>query len=405
MPLFRKKNSAAKPQPAKSKSAPLSEKIERRTPIIGARDIRDWNAAHQAALRVSNPRFDRLQEIYSHIIDDAHLFSQIQLRKAKTIGADYALVSPDGLIDENASNAFAAIPAIRPLISAVLDSLFFGCSLVEISAAAPPDRLDFSIIDRRHIDPVGGILYISPSDSVGIHYRSLPDFGRFILEFRGEGLGILAKAAPLALIKRFALANWSEFTEVSGIPPRIIKTNTQDPDLRLQYQHLLSSMGSGASGVIDTDDEMLFVNTNAGDGAVYENLIRLCTNDLSLLINGSVIGQDTRYGSNSKETTSVSLNDEIVYSDRNFVEVAMNSTILPALASFGLLPDGLRFKFHKLNGSSKLFDQTMQAAQFFFVDPNFVQEEFGIKILGPRTPDPDDGPDSHSRQNSLYPFL
>ena len=104
---------------------------------------------------------------------------------------------------------------------------------------------------------------------------------------------MLDKAVPHALFKRFAQSCWSEFCEVCGMPPRVIKTNTQDPELRNQYLQMLSNYGSGANGVIDIDDEMLFVATNASNGEPYENLIRLCSNEISLLINGAVLGQDT----------------------------------------------------------------------------------------------------------------
>lgn len=360
--------------------------IKSRTPIIHRKDIEDWQHAKQAAMRVDNPRFSQLQELFDHIMDDAHLSSQVLLRKSKVMRSEFALVRDSGDPDDKATNAFKDMPATRRLIEASLDAKLYGYTVAELNPQPDdPDPLGVTIIDRRHIDPRNGYVLIDTSDTKGIPYRELNEYGTYILEFRGEGLGLLDKAVPHVLFKRFAQSCWSEFCEVCGMPPRVIKTNTQDPNLRQQYLDMLANYGSGANGVIDIDDEMLFVATNASNGEAYENLIRVCSNELSLLINGAVLGQDTRYGSNSKEQTSSDLNDEIVEDDMASVEVAMNTIVLPALVQLGFIPSGLRFKYQEQEDSAQLFTQTMQAAQYFEIDPQWVKEKFGIEVTGVKT--------------------
>lgn len=380
------KNKNKKSVPAPGRQQFIAAVLKSRTPIVHRKDIADWQHAKQAALRVENPRFNQLQELFDYIMDDAHLSSQVQLRKSKVLRSEYALVNESGDIDDKATEALKNMPATRRLINAVLDAQLYGYTLVELNPQPDnPDPLTVAIIDRRHIDPRAGQVLIDTSDTNGIPYRELREYGTYLLEFRGEGLGILDKAVPHVLFKRFAQSCWSEFCEVCGMPPRVIKTNTQDPNLRDKYLEMLSNYGSGANGVIDIDDEMIFVTTNASNGEAYENLIRLCSNELSLLINGAVLGQDTRYGSNSKEETSADLNDEIVEADMSAVEVAMNTTVLPALVALGIIPAGYRFKFQEQEDATQLFNQTMQAAQYFDIDPDWVKEKFGIEVLGPKT--------------------
>ncbi|MBP3762932.1 MAG: DUF935 family protein [Bacteroidales bacterium] len=374
--------------------------LKSRAPIIHRKDISDWQNAKQSALRVEGARYHYLQELYDYIMDDAHLTSQVLLRKSKVLRSEFALLREGGDIDEEASDRFANMPATRALVNAIIDAKLYGYSVVELNPQPDqPDPLALSVIDRRHINPKEGIVLIDTSDTNGIEYRKLREYGTFILEFRGEGLGLLDKAVPHVLFKRFAQSCWSEFCEVCGMPPRVIKTNTQDPELRNQYLTMLSNYGTGANGIIDTDDELEFVATNASNGEAYENLIRVCSNELSLLINGAVIGQDTRYGSNSKEQTSTDLNDEIVNADLYDVEVAMNTIVLPALMELGFVPQGLRFRFREQEDTTQLFNQTIQAAQYFDIDPNWVKEKFGIEVLGPRQmggllPDPSDNSDN-----------
>lgn len=374
------------PKQVRAREKFIATVLKSRTPIVHRKDISDWQAAKQSALRVDNPRFDRLQELYDYIMDDAHLTSQVQLRKSKVMRSEFALVRDGGDPDDKATKAFKDMPATRRLIEASIDAKLYGYTLAELDPhPGNPDPLGIDIIDRRHLDPRAGIVLIDPSDTSGIEYRKLHEYGVYILEFSGEGLGLLDKAVPHVLFKRFAQSCWSEFCEVCGMPPRVIKTNTQDPNLRNQYLEMLSNYGSGANGVIDIDDEMEFISTNASNGEAYENLIRVCNNELSLLINGAVIGQDTRYGSNSKEKTSSDLNDEIVEADMSAVEVDMNTVVIPAYVQLGFLPQGLRFKFQEQEDATQLFNQTMQAAQYFDIDPKWVKEKFGIEVIGPKS--------------------
>lgn len=380
------KHKNKKSAPAPSRQQFIAAVIKSRTPIVHRKDIADWQHAKQAALRVDSPRFSQLQELFDYIMDDAHLSSQVQLRKSKVLRSEFALVKENGDTDDQATEVLKNMPATRRLINAILDAQLYGYTIAELDPHPDnPDPLGVAVIDRRHIDPRNGFVLIDTSDTAGIPYRELREFGTYILEFRGEGLGILDKAVPHVLFKRFAQSCWSEFCEVCGMPPRVIKTNTQDPNLRDKYLEMLSNYGSGANGVIDIDDEMIFVATNASNGEAYENLIRLCSNELSLLINGAVLGQDTRYGSNSKEETSADLNDEIVEADMSAVEVAMNTTVLPALVALGIIPAGYRFKFQEQEDASQLFTQTMQVAQYFDIDPNWVKEKFGIEVIGPKS--------------------
>ena len=367
----------------KKKESPIASRIVIRQASVVRKDISDWKLAKQDATRTDQPRFRRLQELYSYILVDAHLSSQILLRKSQTLSADWQILAPSGSVDKKATDTLHSLPEFRRIISEILDSQFFGYSLIELS----PSDLGFSLssIDRRHIDPVHGLLYLNISDPSGIPFRQMREYGSSILEFNANSLGLLDQAVPHVLYKRFAQACWSEFCEICGMPPRYIKTNTQDEELRRSYEEMLSNVGSGANYVIDTDDEIGFADTNATDGSIYQGLIRLCTNELSLLVNGAVIGQDTEFGSNSKEKTSSELNSQIIDNDFALVEAEMNATVLPALASLGIIKPGLLFKFPEQEDTAQLFSQTIQAATFFDIDPAWVKEKFGIEVTGLRS--------------------
>lgn len=376
--------------------------VVQRAPRLYRKDIADWQAAKREAQRDTDPRQLRTQELYSYILDDAHLSSQLQLRKAATLAAAYDLLRPDGEVDTETTERLRRMPAMRTLTEHILDAQFYGYSLVELGEnPLEADPLAVTLIDRRHVVPSLGIVLVDTSDNNGIAYREMREYGTWLLEFDTGTPGLLDKAVPHVLYKRFAQSCWSEFCEVCGMPPRVIKTNTQDPELRQRYLDMLSNQGTGLNGLIDTDDEMIFVATNASNGEAYENLIRLCTNEISLLVNGAVLGQDTKFGSNSKERTSAELNGKVTDSDMAYVEASMNTVVLPALERLGIVPAGTRFRYREQENTTELFEQTMRAAQWFEIDPEWVKNKFGIEVTGSRlagmgTP----AEDSLSLQNS-----
>ena len=120
------------PKQVRAREKFIATVLKSRTPIVHRKDISDWQAAKQSALRVDNPRFDRLQELYDYIMDDAHLASQVQLRKSKVLRSEFALVSENGNPDDKASDTIKGMPATRRFIETILDAQLYGYNLVEL---------------------------------------------------------------------------------------------------------------------------------------------------------------------------------------------------------------------------------------------------------------------------------
>ena len=333
------------------------------------KDISDWQLAINQTL-AQTPKWIKLQEMYESLMFDAHLQSQVSLRKNKTLGLPWRLLQGEKELDTQWFNA-----TIKAFIEQSLDSLYYGYSIVLLNTA------DGSVtpIDRRNIDPRNHLLYDNPLLGSALPYRELPEYGKTLLEFNHGDNGLLVQAAPHVLFKRFAQSCWSELCEIYGMPPRYIKTNTNDKELVQKYEQALANIGSGASYVLDLDDEMGFASTNATNGEVYANLINLCKSEISLLICGAMVGQDTAYGSNAKEQSSQELLQDIIDADKEYVTNHINGVVLPALEALGL-PQNCSFEFIQQEDNSELFNQTIQAAAYFDIDPEWFKEKFGIEV-------------------------
>ena len=361
------------------KPSSLSQKMIRRQVTRTRRDIADWKRALTLAERVNEPRFYQLIDIYNEIADDALLSSQINNRFERTIARQFELIV-NGKVDEQATNQLRHISIMQDLIKAILESELFGVSLVELSMSNNQHQM--SIINRRNIDPINARVYFDALQPNYVDYRLLPEYGAYILEFNAEHIGLLNKCVPHILFKKFAQSCWSELCEIYGIPPRFIKTNTSDPEMLDRAEQMVSEMGAAAGFVIDTTEEFQFAQGTSTNGDVYNNLIRLCSNEISMLISGAILGQDTANGNYSREESNSAILARLIESDQRMVEMYMNSIVLPAMRRIGWLNIGTNAEFHfsAVEDNDKLWQIAKEIMPYKEIDNDWLTEKFGIPV-------------------------
>lgn len=348
------------------------------------KDLGSWRQALQMADSVEHPRRKALIDLYADVMLDALLTSQTEQRIGRTLAAEFSLKDISDNVDEENTRMLSGAVWFPLLVRYILESVFYGHSLVEFMGS-DASRLDVCLIPRQNVVPEQGLFLYDSSDSKGEFYREMREYGTSILEFGSPGnYGLLNKAVPHALFKKFAHACWSELCEIYGIPPRYIKTNTQDPVMLDRAEDMLRDMGSAAYFIIDTTEEFQFAKGADTNGDVYNNLISLCNSEMSLLVSGAQIGQDTKNGNRSKEEVSVKQLEKYVGSDKRLVEDYMNSRVLPALCRLGVVPDGLRFSFNSEEDTGELWSRTAQAMQYYEIDGTWIKDKFGIEIVGKR---------------------
>ena len=346
-------------------------------------DIATWRSALRAADNVDNPRRARLMNLYDDVMLCAHLTSQIELRQKATLLTPFEIKVGDE-IDDQATAVLNAASWVTELNTHILDSVMYGHTLVELTTTGnTTEPVAVTLLPRQNVIPEKGMLLFREDDSKGLQYREVREFGNFILEFgKDHDYGLLNKAVPHVLFMRFAQSCWSELCEIYAIPPRVLKTNTQDPEMLDRAEQMMRDMGAAAWFIIDTDEEFSFAKGADTNGDVYNNLIRVCKEASSLLICGAQLGQDTLNGNRSKEESSQKLFDKIIQADRTRVQGYWNEIILPALVRIGIVPAGLTYEYQQEEDLEKLWNQTHQAMQYFHVEPEWIRTKFGIEVTG-----------------------
>lgn len=357
-----------------------------KTISLTRQDISKWKTAWQNAINSDHPIRYLIYNLYeSDVLQDALLSSQLENRRQATLGATFNLLT-NNTIDEKLTEEHQNTELFGELISQILNTRFFGHSLLELDWDETGKKLMVNLIPRQNVLPTKGVVvkdYVDNAD--GVKYRELPEFGTWILEFgKNDDIGILNKAVPHILFKKFAQSCWSELAEIYGIPPRVYKTDTQDPQALARGKRMMTDMGSAAWFIIDTTEEFEWAKGVSTNGDVYNNLIRLSDNQISLLIQGAIIGQDTEHGSYGKDAAGINLLDSLIMADMAMVEMYMNSKVMPALEKIGVVPVGTTFKFEIAENASELWKMTVEALPYYDIDPEWVKDKFGIEVTGKR---------------------
>lgn len=358
----------------------LIQRITEKQASQTARDMQHWRRAKQVATRVDLPKRDLLDDLVNDLLYDTHLSSQMELRRDRSLAKPYTILKADGSTDEETTALLSQSGAFSMLMQIALETPFFGHALVEI-LPAPEGLFTANLLPRRHVVPKLGWILFDLSDSKGYDYRSDPGYGKTLIEMGDPNdLGILFDCAPATIYKRYAMASWSEFCEIYGIPPRVLKINTDDSEAMQRAADMMQRMGSANWAIVDKDEDLSFAAGVSDNGNIFQKLIYAAKEDVSLKICGATLGQDTQYGNRSKEESSLELLEAKCSADRRMLERVMTSTVLPALARQGFIPEGLRFAYLQEEDKEALWTRTVSLLPYYNVDEEWIRNTFGVEI-------------------------
>jgi hypothetical protein len=343
-------------------------------------DILSWNLALNQARASENPKFYGLQLLYNEIVSDALLSSQLENRRLKSLSTPFIFNDLKGNLVEDLTALLQNQTWVADLNRHILNSRYYGHSLIEFTYVN--GVLKTNLIPRTNVDPVNGRVYPDYTDDKFIEYRKMNEYGSWILEFGdANNLGLLNTCVPHVLMKRFAQSCWSELCEIYGIPPRVMKTNTHDQGMLRRGEKMMKDMGAASWFIIDSSEDFQFATGVSTNGDVYKNLIGLCNNEMSLTIQGAVLGQDTVNGNRSKEEASQSMLQDLVDSDLTLLEQYWNSTVIPGLVQiYTEIKGDTIYAYPKAKDLDKLWTMVKEAWTQYDVSADWVADTFGIPV-------------------------
>ncbi|HTF18149.1 MAG TPA: DUF935 family protein [Chryseolinea sp.] len=312
--------------------------------------IQAWVSAHiRAELQRINgqiqvPIKKPLQDIYDSILLDPHLSSVIQQRKSKVLGEEFAVMDDRGNIDDELTKLFSK-QWFNKLQEAIIDSKFYGYSLVEIQELIDSEIKDVKLISRGNVIPelrsiVKNPYQVNLGQLIPIDGRNDSDY--YIL-VDSQNLGILNSVVVHALIKRITIAMWGDHAQTFGIPMTVLKTDNRDQTAK--YQADMQRLITNRNIVTGLSDELEIIATSSTDAhKIYSELINLCNSEMSKAVLSVTMTTDDG-SSRSQSEVHERVADEVSDSDREYMTYIINDIVFPKLIALGYRLENSHFKF------------------------------------------------------------
>lgn len=345
-------------------------------------DIGKWRSAISLAESVEIPDRTKLITVYKDVVLDAHLSSQMEIRKNKVLGTKFYLYNPDGSINENETEKLKA-GWFNRFLEFSMDSIFYGYEVIQFGTIKEDAFTSVQKIPEQYVVPEKRIVKKDLYSLDGYRYEELP-WKNWIIAVGNPNndFGLLNKATPWAIWKKNAVGAWSEYSDIFGMPVRIGKTNIQDEKKRAQMEHMLKDMGTAAYGVFDEDIILEFIETKRSDAYnVYDRLIERANSEMSKLIVGQTMSSDNGSSRSQAEVHERVAND-YSYADLKFMNYVVNGQLLPFMVFHRMIPDGLMFNWDSEERLSILEQKDIikDLAPYFTFNPDEVSKKMGFEL-------------------------
>jgi hypothetical protein len=175
------------------KQTRLSYQLKRTSIPMAKAEMSLWKRAVSSATDPERPDRSDLYALYQLAMSDAHLFSQINSRKIKTLGAPFSVIK-GGSANKDMTELLKR-PWFGDFMSLALDSIFFGHSLIEFGELIDGHFQSVHLIDRSLVIPEKGLVVIKVGDDKGFPFRDAP-FNEYLIEIGSpDYLGLLKGAS------------------------------------------------------------------------------------------------------------------------------------------------------------------------------------------------------------------
>lgn len=342
-------------------------------------DIADYMSAIRAAENVDFSRRYKLYDLYSDILMDTHLTCVIEKRKNAVLCSDIEF-QVNGKPDETVNEQIRS-PWFNKLIGDIIDARFWGFSLCQFYKEG--EWVDYDLVPRKHVDPIKKLILRHQTDVTGLPWDKYTD-----LLFIGSSsdLGLLAKAAPWVIYKRNTTGDWSQFSEIFGMPIQEYIYDSDDEESRQRAMEDAANTGSLAQffHAKDTEFKLTEAGNKTGSADVYERLCERCNNEISKLVLGNTLTtESSEKGTQALGTVHKKVEDKVAQADKNYVLNVLNYDMSDIFARMGINTAGGVFCFpekKEIDSTTKLNIITTLKSNFNLpVSDDYLYEEFGVE--------------------------
>lgn len=340
--------------------------------------IEIWRQAHQSAIDILRPRFSMLADVYREAMLDTFLTGKINTRVLNFLNTPYKVVDDNGETIEEETKILQE-KWFYDLLKEIAMSIFEGRKLIEFDFFKNGLVRDVVSIPMRNTIPCWDAVLL---DEISENIVQTDKYQSVVWIGERDDLGLLLKAAPHTIMKRYAKAFWSRFQELFGIPYRWAEYSGNNQKVIDALEMNMQEMGVAAYAVLPAGAKIGFSETSKGDAfSVFLEAIRQSNEEISQIILGTPANQ-TDTGSFARDKISYEKEGDISFSDLRRASFIVNNSILPVLNKYaynftGKLVFDPSFNL-PLGNSQKEIDELL--LQYYDIDEEYILKTYGVRV-------------------------
>jgi uncharacterized protein DUF935 len=356
-----------------------------KAPIRKSYDVGDWRTALKSA---DMGRPIRLFDLFEDLNIDGILSDAVDKRILAVTNSAITFQDTNG---EEVPDMLDLIdtPAFEELLKTIMQSIFWGRAGGEFSFA---DSFNFEPIPAKHISLENKSILLNTHDTTGISYEG--DDHLLILG-KQRNFGLLLKTAPYVIYKRGGFGDYAQWLEIFGMPQRVGKYSSYDPESRKLLEQALENAGSAPYVVIPKESEVETTNNtgNGNSGISYNDFRKACNEEVLI----TVLGQTLTTIQGEKGARSLGEVHKEVEEGKNKADMRMcqrvlNKIVLPLLEKRGFPVTGGSFVFPEAAQELSVEDM-VQLSDILEIPASFLHDKYSI-------PEPKDGEALARKQNT-----
>lgn len=341
-------------------------------------DVATWRNALRSA---DGGRVKSLYDLYDDLLIDAVLSRNWNKRVEAITNAELVFQLEDNESSDD--------------VDGLMETLSWETTLTAIMGYKSHGRFglecDFSngfsahIIPPKHINLEKQCILINDSDDTGVDYLSNPNL---IVLGDKRDFGLFLRTAPFAIWKRGGFGDYAQWLEIFGMPQRVGKYSSYDPQSRILLEQALQNAGSAPWCVIPKETDVETVNnTGSGSsGTSFNEFRKACNEEMLISLTGNTlttIAGDK--GARSLGEVHKGVEEALNKADMRFVQKVLNTYFLPMLEARGYKVNGGKFVFPDAVEPLTV-DEIISLSDVIKIPTWWVYDKFGI-------PSPNDGDD------------
>ena len=343
-----------------------------KSPQRRASDVGEWRNAMQSA---DSGRMKRLYDLFEDLLIDGILADAVSKRKDAVANSELTFQNAKG---EEVPEITTLIDTLEfeELIRLLLDVRFWGRTGIEFDFS---DGLSVYEIPKKHINLQNQTILINDTDETGIPYDGDDNI---LVIGKKRDYGLFLKSAPFVIWKRGGFGDYAQWLEIFGMPQRVGKYSSYDPESRKLLEQALEQAGSAPWVVIPKESEVETTNnTGSGSsGTSYDDFRRACNEEMLITIIGQTLTTvQGDKGARSLGEVHKAVEEGKNRSDMKFVQRVLNQHILPVLEKRGFPVKGGSFIFPE-SAEELEVSEIIQLSEILEIPVSYLHDKYSIPV-------------------------